>query len=150
MTDSIIRLFTIGFGRKSAEKFFSLLEKAQVREVLDIRLHNTSQLAGFAKRDDLRYFLKRIANIGYTHLPLLAPTEALLKGWQHKQLDWSDYKDTFQQILSERAVLRQLQSADLDRACLLCSEPDPEHCHRRLVAEHLQTAWKQVKVHHLI
>ncbi len=145
-----IRLFTIGFTRKSAEKFFSLLEDAQVRRVLDIRLHNASQLAGFAKRDDLRFFLKRIAGISYTHLPLLAPDEELLRGFQQKQIAWSVYEQKFQQLLTVRAVSRQFQPAEFDHACLLCSEPTPDHCHRRLVAEHLQSKWKQIEIHHLM
>jgi uncharacterized protein (DUF488 family) len=144
-----ITLFTVGFARKSAERFFTLLEDAGVRKVVDIRLHNTSQLAGFAKQEDLRFFLKRVSGIDYMHVPLLAPTEELLKAFQKKDILWPEYEQVFRRLLKDRSVLDHLEPDLYDRACLLCSEPDPDHCHRRLVAEHLKAAWKQVAIHHL-
>lgn len=144
-----ITLFTIGFAKKSAERFFTLLEGAGVRKVVDIRLHNTSQLAGFAKQDDLRFFLNRVSGINYDHVPLLAPTPELLKAFQKKQVLWPEYEQVFRRLLKDRGALDHLQPDRFDRACLLCSEPSPEQCHRRLVAEYLKAAWKQVTIHHL-
>ncbi|HUZ01999.1 MAG TPA: DUF488 domain-containing protein [Thermomicrobiaceae bacterium] len=145
-----MRILTIGFTQKSAEAFFGALEQAGVRTVVDIRLHNTSQLAGFAKRDDLRFFLDHIAGIGYRHEPLLAPTEDLLTGYHKKAITWADYEDRFRALLREREVETRLDPAKLDNGCLLCSEAKPDQCHRRLVAEYLRDRWGDVEIVHLI
>jgi uncharacterized protein (DUF488 family) len=134
-------LFTIGFTQKSAERFFTALAGAGVRRVIDVRLNNVSQLAGFAKRDDLRYFLQTIDGIEYLHLPLLAPTQDLLDEYKKKRGSWSAYEDAFIGLMKERRVEQQLEPAQFDRACLLCSEHEPHHCHRRLAAEYLQDRW---------
>ena len=145
-----MRILTIGFTHKSAEAFFGALERAGVRTVVDIRLHNTSQLAGFAKRDDLRFFLGRVAGIGYRHETLLAPTEELLSGYQKKAITWADYEDRFQALLREREIEQRLDPADLNDSCLLCSEAKPDRCHRRLVAEYLRDHWQDVEIAHLL
>ena len=145
-----MRILTIGFTHKSAEQFFGALERAGTRTVVDIRLHNISQLAGFAKRDDLRFFLDRIAGIGYRHETLLAPTEEILTGYQKKGITWPEYEERFGALLREREVESALDPAELDDACLLCSEATPERCHRRLVAEYLQQRWPDVKIVHLL
>jgi len=144
-----ITIFTNGFSRKSAAEFFSLLEKAGVRRVLDIRLNNTSQLAGFAKRDDLAYFLKAIGSIAYEHRPELAPTKEILDAYKKKRLNWAEYEERFTTLLAERQIENILTPSSLDHACLLCSEPKADKCHRRLVAEYLQARWGDVKVVHL-
>jgi uncharacterized protein (DUF488 family) len=132
---------TIGFTQSSAERFFERLLAAGVRKVVDVRLHNTSQLAGFAKADDLAYFLKRIGGIAYVHEPLLAPTEALFKAYKKERGEWAAYETAFLELMAERRIEHRLKPAMLDGACLLCSEAKPHHCHRRLVCEYLNVKW---------
>ena len=143
-----IRLFTIGFTRKTAEQFFSALTAAGVQRVIDIRLNNVSQLAGFAKKDDLRYFLKAICGIDYLHRLDLAPTQEILDAYRKQKGDWAVYEQRFRRLMEERKPEKHLPFELLDRACLLCSEDLAEHCHRRLVAEYLQEHWPGVKVTH--
>jgi len=144
-----LHLFTIGFTKKPAETFFGRLSKAGVKRVIDIRLNNMSQLAGFAKRDDLSYFLKSICGMDYIHLPELAPTQEIMDDFKKKKGGWSAYEKDFQGLLRERKP-EQIFSKDLfDRACLLCSEDRPDHCHRRLVVEHLADKWGDVEIVHL-
>jgi uncharacterized protein (DUF488 family) len=146
-----MHLYTIGFAGKRAERFFGLLSDHGVRRLIDIRLNPGGQLAGFAKRDDLPYFLRRLANgCDYVHLAALAPTKQMLKDYRADG-DWERYAARFEQRMDERSV-----PASLDRAlfetlpcCLLCSEPTPEHCHRRLAAERLARAWPGVEIVHL-
>jgi len=146
---NIIDLFTVGFAGKSAERFFTLLMENGVRLVIDIRLHNTSQLAGFAKKDDLRYFLKVIGGIDYLHLPILAPTEEILTAYKKNKGDWSVYERDFLSLIARRGIEREATPALLHRGCLLCSEEQPRHCHRRLVAEYLREKWGNIMIHHL-
>ena len=144
-----ITLFTIGFAGKSAREFFETLQTAGVRKVIDIRLKNISQLAGFTKRDDLDYFLQAIAGIAYAHLTEFSPTDEILTAYKHKEITWSDYEKRFRTLLLERDPALHHQPAAFDRACLLCSEPTPEQCHRRLTAEYLRDRWKNVEIRHL-
>jgi uncharacterized protein (DUF488 family) len=132
---------TIGFTKTTAERFFERLLKSGVKKVFDVRLHNTSQLAGFAKADDLAYFLKKIGSIEYVHQPLLAPTDAMLKAYKRKKGDWNTYESSFIALIAERQIEDRLKSEMLDGACLLCSEATPHHCHRRLVCEYLNEKW---------
>ncbi len=148
MTDETT-LFTIGFTRKSAEEFFTRLRGAGVRRVIDIRLNNVSQLAGFAKRDDLRYFLKTIANVDYAHRPELAPTRDILDAYRQHKGGWERFERDFKALVRERAIETVVSRDELDGACLLCSEPGPEHCHRRLVAEYLRDALGNIVIAHL-
>lgn len=143
------RLYTIGFTQTSAEHFFERLRRAEVERVVDVRLHNASQLSGFAKRDDLDWFLSTIANIGYVHAPWMAPTEELLASWRGDEIGWEEYEARFRALLVERRVEDHARVADFDRACLLCSEASADRCHRRLVAEHLQRALGSIDVVHL-
>lgn len=144
-----MKLFTIGFTQKSAEAFFGRLSRAGVKRVIDIRLNNVSQLAGFAKRDDLRYFLKAICGIDYIHLPELAPTQEILDHFKKKKGDWLAYEKEFRSLLSQRKPEETLSRDLFDSACLLCSEDRPDHCHRRLVAEHLAKKWGNLEIVHL-
>jgi uncharacterized protein (DUF488 family) len=144
-----IRILTIGFTQKSAEQFFTVLQKASVKRVVDVRLHNQSQLAGFSKKDDLSYFLKSIAGIEYVHLPLLAPTQEMLNAYKKAKGEWSEYEKRFLNLMAQRSVEREINPALLDGGCLLCSEDKPHHCHRRLVAEYLQQKWGSIKIEHL-
>lgn len=145
-----IELFTIGFTKKSAEHFFELLLKSGVKRVIDTRLNNVSQLAGFAKQKDLEYFLQTIGKIEYIHLVDLAPTQEILNSYKKKQIDWDTYADNFNQLITERQIEQQISAETLDKSCLLCSEAKPHHCHRRLVAEYLQKKLSTViKIQHL-
>jgi uncharacterized protein (DUF488 family) len=146
---STLHLFTIGFTKKPAEAFFGRLSRAGVKRVIDIRLNNMSQLAGFAKRDDLRYFLKAICGIDYVHMPELAPTQEIMDDFKKRKGDWSAYQKAFQALLKERRPEETVSKDLFDNACLLCSEDKPDHCHRRLVAEHLADKWKGVEIVHL-
>jgi uncharacterized protein (DUF488 family) len=144
-----LNVFTIGFTQKPAERFFGLLREARVERVLDVRLHTQSQLAGFAKRDDLRFFLATIAGIDYLHLPDLAPTQQLLHAYRERQLSWDDYARAYRALLVERDVLPKLSRTLVEGGCFLCSEHLPDRCHRRLLVEHLAEQWPDVRVTHL-
>ncbi|MDX8440459.1 DUF488 family protein [Mesorhizobium australafricanum] len=132
---------TIGFTKTNAEDFFERLLAAGVKKVIDVRLHNTSQLAGFAKADDLAYFLKKIGGIQYVHQPLLAPTDIILKAYKKEKGDWGVYERRFLTLMAERRVEQRLKPDMLESTCLLCSEATPHHCHRRLVCEYLNDKW---------
>jgi uncharacterized protein (DUF488 family) len=147
--DAAARVFTIGFAGKSAEEFFSRVRQSGAQRVLDVRLNNVSQLAGFSKRDDLSFFLKEIAGIDYLHLPLLAPTQQMLDEYRKSKAGWEVYARNFNRLLEERKVERELSPEVIDRGCLLCSEDKPHHCHRRLVAEYLQKCWGKLEILHL-
>ncbi len=143
-------LFTIGFTQKTAEQFFETLKTAGVKRIIDTRLNNVSQLAGFAKQKDLAYFLKAIAGIEYVHILDLAPTKEMLDAYKKKQISWQDYEQKFNQLILERRIETKIYPELLDGGCLLCSEAKPHHCHRRLVAEYLQERLDIVlNIHHL-
>ncbi len=144
-----IQLFTIGFTKKSAEVFFTRMREAGVRTLIDVRLNNSSQLAGFTKKDDLRYFLRSIADIEYVHLPELAPTQELLDAYKKKKGKWEEYELGFLELLGTRKIESALSKTVFEGGCLLCSEEKPHHCHRRLVAEYLEREWGEVKTTHL-
>jgi uncharacterized protein (DUF488 family) len=146
---SIIKLFTIGFTKKTAKHFFTRLIRSGVKRVIYIRLNNTSQLAGFAKQDDLRYFLWAIGRIDYVHCLDLAPTKEILDAFKKNKADWSLYEKDFLMLLSGRKAEERISPALLQEACLLCSEEKPSHCHRRLVAEYLSEKWGNVEIVHL-
>jgi uncharacterized protein (DUF488 family) len=144
-----MKLFTIGFTKKSAESFFTKLQSAGVKRLVDIRLNNVSQLAGFAKQNDLRYFAKAICNIDYIYLPDLAPTRDILDAYKKNKADWRLYEDKFLDLMKLRRIEDKISRKLLDRDCLLCSEDKPNHCHRRLVAEYLQEKWGEVEIEHI-
>jgi uncharacterized protein (DUF488 family) len=144
-----MKIFTIGFTKKSAEQFFTRLKNSGTERLVDVRLNNVSQLAGFAKKDDLRYFLEAICGIDYLHLPLLAPTQQMLDSYKKKRGDWHLYEKQFLELMRERQIEREVSREVLLNACLLCSEHTPEHCHRRLVAEYLRDKWSDVEIAHL-
>jgi|SRR5579884_116559 len=136
-----VNVATIGFTKSNAEHFFERLRKAGVKKLIDVRLHNTSQLAGFAKSDDLAYFLRKIGGIEYVHQPILAPTDSILKAFKKEKGDWDVYQGRFLQLMEERKIEHRLKPEMLEGACLLCSEATPHHCHRRLVCEYLNAKW---------
>jgi uncharacterized protein (DUF488 family) len=144
-----MKLFTIGFTKTSAEAFFGRLQKAGVQKVLDVRLNNVSQLAGFAKREDLRYFLRAIGGIEYAHEPLLAPAQEMLDAYKKNGGQWAEYEKRFLDLMAARRIEETVPRDSIDGACLLCSEDKPEHCHRRLVVEYLRGKWGDIEVSHL-
>jgi Domain of unknown function DUF488 len=144
-----VHLFTIGFTKKDARQFFTTLVDAGVRRVVDVRLNNVSQLAGFTKRADLQYFLRAIGDIDYVHLLDLAPTPELFDAYKRQGGSWQDYEESFLRLMAERRIEERVPPDLLDGGCLLCSEPTPEHCHRRLVADYLAEKWGAVTIDHL-
>ena len=144
-----MKIFTIGFTKKSAELFFAKLKSAGVKRLIDIRLNNVSQLAGFAKQDDLRYFAKAICDIDYVHLPDLAPTKDILDAYKNDNGNWQLYQSNFLKLMKVRRVEDNVARELLDGGCLLCSEDKPDHCHRRLVAEYLKEKWGEVEIEHI-
>lgn len=145
-------VYTIGFGRKNAEQFFSLLKRNQISLLVDIRLNNRSQLAGYTKDGDIQYFLKEICGIEYTHDLDFAPTKELLSGYQAKEIPWSEYVETYTKIIRERGTYKQFvdKYSEHERVCLLCSEPKPDMCHRRILAEMIaEEAGDAVQIVHL-
>lgn len=141
---------TIGFTKTNAKGFFDRLVLAGVKVFYDVRLHNTSQLSGFAKANDLAFFLQKIGNIKYQHQPLLAPTDTMLKAFKRDKGDWGEYQKKFLDLMAERKIEDRFNPSLFDGACLLCSEATPHHCHRRLVCEYLNTRWDEtLKIKHL-
>ena len=143
-----MKIFTIGFSQKSAEEFFTLLTKNGVKKLIDIRLNNKSQLAGFANAKHLPYFLK-LHNIEYEYRPELAPTKELLDGYKKKQISWQEYEKIYNEILLNRDILNLLVAEELNNSVLLCSEPTANQCHRRLVAEYIAKHFDNVEIKHL-
>ena len=141
---------TIGFTKTTAEHFFERLQKAGVKKLIDVRLNNRSQLAGFAKAADLAYFLKTIAGIQYQHQPLLAPTDLMLSAYKKEKGDWGVYEGRFLDLMKEREIESRYKAEMFEDACLLCSEDKPHHCHRRLVCDYLNKHWRGgLNVRHL-
>lgn len=144
-----MKLFTIGFTKKTARRFFELLRGSGARRVVDVRLSNVSQLAGFAKKDDLAYFANAICGMDYVHLPALAPTKEMLDQYKKISGDWPAYEHQFLSLMRQRRIEETVSRETLADGCLLCSEDKPHHCHRRLVAEYLRERWGDVDIVHL-
>ncbi|OJW25517.1 MAG: hypothetical protein BGO49_10865 [Planctomycetales bacterium 71-10] len=144
-----MKLFTIGFTKKSAETFFTRIKNSGARTLIDVRLNNVSQLAGFTKKNDLKYFTGEICKIDYLHLPVLAPTQDILTAFKTNKGDWGIYERQFLKLMEDRKIEAALTPEQLDGGCLLCSEEKPHHCHRRLVAEYLKERWKDVEIEHI-
>ena len=145
-----MEVFTIGFTRSTAAGFFERLRQAGIRRLVDVRLNNSSQLAGFAKRDDLAYFLRELCGAEYVHEPLLAPTPEMFDAYKKNGGDWNEYERRFLDLMVERRIEERL-GRDLFAVptVLLCSEPTAEHCHRRLVLEYLGEKWGHMEMKHL-
>ena len=145
-----MEIYTIGFAKKSAEALFGALRKAGIKRLVDIRLNNTSQLAGFTKRDDLKFFLKELCNSEYIHEPLLAPTPEILNSYKKKKISWQEYEQRFLELMAERKIEKKIDRSLFNGpTVLLCSEPKADRCHRRLVLEYLQNNWGNLKIMHL-
>lgn len=145
-----LTVYTIGFTKKNAEQFFFLLRTSEAKRIVDVRLNNVSQLAGFAKRDDLKFFANEICHLDYIHIPDLAPTKEILDAYKKHGGDWAVYEDNFFDLMEKRSIEKSVKPEVMDGGCLLCSEHKPHHCHRRLVAEYLNKKWGgNITVKHL-
>ena len=145
----MIRLYTIGFTEKSAERFFQLLEHNQVKKIIDTRVSNNSQLSGFAKGRDLEFFAKQLAKIDYEHHLRFAPSRELLGAYRKKEISWDEYAEEYIGLLDERNISKDVDIASLHECCLLCSEHTADKCHRRLLAEYLQRFNSEIETIHL-
>lgn len=145
-----MKIFSIGFTKKSARTFFTKLRESGARQVVDVRLNNVSQLAGFAKKDDLQFFLREICHMDYVHLPVLAPTAEMLDTYKKKKGEWSAYERDFLALMKSRDIENNITREQIADGCLLCSEEKPHHCHRRLVAEYLRERWTDLEIVHIV
>ena len=145
-----MEVYTIGFTKKNAREFFDRLKQAGIRRLVDVRLHNASQLTGFTKKEDLRFLLEAVCGAEYIHERLLAPTQVLLDDYKKRKGSWEEYEAGFLRLMEERRIEHALDRSLLDRpTVLLCSEPAPDCCHRRLVAEYLRERWGNLEIVHL-
>lgn len=146
-----MKIFTIGFTQKSAREFFNKIKENKIDLLLDIRLNNVSQLAGFAKGRDLEYFLNEICHCEYAHDEMFAPTKALLDNYRAKKVSWIEYEKIFAEILKTRPIIERFNKiyGKFNNICLLCTEPTPEQCHRRLVAEYLKEHIENIEIIHI-
>jgi len=145
-----MEIYSIGFTQRSAGSFFDALKAHGIERLLDVRLNNTSQLAGYTKQSDLPYFLREICGAAYEHEPLLAPTQEILDAFKKRKGDWATYTETYLELIKERKVEMALKRESFNkRTVLLCSEATPEHCHRRLALEYLQEHWPEIIIRHL-
>ena len=145
-----MEVYTIGFTKKSAGQFFGALRQAGIQRLVDVRLNNSSQLAGFSKREDLPFFLQELCGAEYVHEPLLAPEQELLDDYKKRKGNWADYERRFLELMAGRDIEHRLDPRSfMVPSVLLCSEPTAERCHRRLVAEYLREKWGTMDVVHL-
>lgn len=145
-------IYTIGFTKKSAETFFKLLQQNNIKRVIDVRLNNSSQLAGFTKGTDLKYFLKTIGNIDYFHEEIFAPTKDILNGYKKGDIDWFTYEKEYENLMIERNILAYIEEKGESfwkNACLLCSEETPTNCHRRLAVSEILSIYPELDVVHI-
>ena len=145
------KIFTIGFTKRTAEEFFTCLERSRVNRVVDVRLYNTSQLLGFSKFPDIKYFLRNLSGIDYVHDLQFAPTERIFDSYKKKYITWEDYEEAFAALMRSRNIEDYIRKnyADAEDYCLLCAEVSPENCHRRLVAEKIKEVLGDVEIVHL-
>jgi len=145
-----MEIYSIGFTQKGASEFFETLKAHGIQRLLDVRLNNTSQLAGFAKQADLAYFLRKICNCDYEREPLLAPEQSMLDSYKKLKGSWDVYAEQFTNLMGSRKIESAISKESFTRkTVLLCSEPTAERCHRRLVLEYLQRSWQNVIIRHL-
>lgn len=144
-----MKVFTIGFTKKNAEQFFTRLRQPGLVRLVDIRLNNVSQLAGFTKKEDLRFFLREIVKIDYAHVVDLAPNQAILEEYKKNGEDWAKYEQQFLALMATRQVEVTVSKELVDGGCFLCSESTPDRCHRRLAAEYLKAKWGNLQIEHL-
>jgi len=145
-----MEVYTTGFTKKTAAQFFEPLRHIGIRQLLDVRLNNSSQLAGFSKRSDLGYFLQELCQAQYLHEPLLAPTQEMFDQYKKRKSTWADYERQFLLLMAERHIEEHISpNLFVVPTVLLCSETTADHCHRRLVLEYLQSKWGNLTITHL-
>lgn len=144
-----MKLSTIGFTKKTAQRFFNLLKGSGVRRIVDVRLNNQSQLAGFAKQNDLAWLASELCDVDYVHIPDLAPTKDLLSDYRQGKIQWEEYESRFIELMITRKIESTVARDVVNDGCLLCSEDQPHFCHRRLVAEYLSEKWGGIEINHL-
>lgn len=147
-----MNIYTIGFAQKSAKKFFELLQANNIDCLIDIRLNNISQLAGFTKGKDLEYFLNKILSVKYFHDTDFAPTKEILDNYKKKNITWSEYEKLYIQLIEKRHIenlFTKIINNNYGNICLLCSEPEPQQCHRRLLANYLKQHFENIQIKHL-
>ena len=144
-----MKVYTIGFTKKTASEFFEILRESDARRLVDVRLNNVSQLAGFAKKGDLEYFLNKICRMKYVYMPELAPTKTMLESYRNGHSSWETYESEFLALMDERRIGKRGIKRTVANGCFLCSEEKPDRCHRRLVAEYLQRNWGDLEIVHL-
>jgi uncharacterized protein (DUF488 family) len=143
------KLYTMGYTQKPAKKFFNLIDKYEIKRIIDIRLHNNTQLAGFTKQNNLKYFLKRLSDCDYCHIPLMAPSKDIFDDSKKNGLEWKEYASRFNKLINQRKIEQLINEDDIDGACLLCCEPEATNCHRSLVAEYLQKYFGDIQIIHI-
>jgi uncharacterized protein (DUF488 family) len=140
-----LEIYTIGSTQSTAEHFFGRLSEAGVERVVDVRLSNSSQLAGFAKAQDLQYFLRRLIDVDYVYEPLLAPTQEIRDAYRKQKGSWEEYADSFMALMKERSIENRLDPRAFETpTALLCSEASADRCHRSLVVAYLAQHWDDV------
>lgn len=144
-----MNLFTIGYTKKSAEKFFEIISDNKIEIVADVRLYNSTQLAGFSKSADLQYFLKRICNCSYIALKQLAPNPSLFENYKSGKTSWAEYEKIYNKFLDTQANLDFFYAFKNKRICILCAENTPEHCHRKLIAGKIAKIYDDITITHL-
>lgn len=150
-----MKIFTIGFTKKTAEEFFNLLTRNNVKVIIDTRLNNVSQLSGYAKGIDLKYFLKKLCDIDYIHEVQMAPSDEILKAYRNKEITWNEYETRYLNLLHTRNIKELINEKYLDRldhSCVLCSEDLPDKCHRRLLVDYIKEEFPEqnISIEHLI
>lgn len=147
----MVKIFTMGFAQKNAEQFFGLISKNKIELLIDVRLNNQSQLAGFTKGRDLEFLLKNLCNCRYEHNIMFAPTKEILNSYKKQQISWEDYVIQYNKLIEKRNVEKIFiqKYAEIDRVLLLCSEPTAENCHRRLLVERLKKYIMEVEIIHI-
>lgn len=146
----MIQIYTIGFTKTTAESFFESIKSNKIKTLIDTRINNNSQLSGFSKKEDIKFFLKEICGVDYVHNTELAPTKELLDAYKSKKIPWNLYEDEFIKIIKKREIEKKIPIELIENSCLLCSEKEPHHCHRRLVAEYLkENLDSNIKIKHL-
>ena len=149
MVKKIQKLYTMGYTQKTAEKLFNLLSEHEIKRLMDIRLHNNTQLAGFTKQNNFKYFIERLSDIEYRHIPLMAPSKDIFDDYMKNGLEWEGYELRFKRLIDQRKIEQLINEDEIDGACMLCCEPEATNCHRRLVAEYLQNYFKNIEIIHL-
>lgn len=145
----MIKLYTIGFTKKTARQFFELLKKHNITKIIDIRINRSSQLAGFAKGGDLEYFTNEICKAEYEYIVDFAPTKELLADYQNKNIDWIGYQKIYRSLIERRKIAEKYDMKAFDNACFLCSEPTADQCHRRLLVEYFKEKTPEIQIVHI-